>query len=72
MGNQVQGQALVKFKIMDASVLSSSANFAFNNLGGTNASNAFDWGLPFFFGRKVYIGIETTSSSLGTGPYYGF
>ena len=33
-----------------------------------NAGNAFDWGLPFFFGRKVYIGMETDPN----GPYWAF
>lgn len=42
-------------------------------VGGTydnkhNSSNAFDWGLPFFFGRKVYIGMETDPN----GPYWAF
>jgi hypothetical protein len=30
--------------------------------------NAFDWGLPFFFGRKVYVGLETNPN----GPYWAF
>jgi hypothetical protein len=33
-----------------------------------NSGNAFDWGLPFFFGRKVYIGLETDPN----GPYWAF
>jgi hypothetical protein len=33
-----------------------------------NSANAFDWGLPFFFGRKVYIGMETDPN----GPYWAF
>jgi hypothetical protein len=42
-------------------------------VGGTydskhNSSNAFDWGLPFFFGRKVYTGLETDPN----GPYWAF
>jgi hypothetical protein len=35
-------------------------------------SSSFDWGLPFFYGRRVYIGLEGQSSSLGAGPYYAF
>lgn len=32
----------------------------------------FDWGLPFFYGRRVFIGIEGQASSLGAGPFYAF
>lgn len=32
------------------------------------SGNAFDWGLPFFFGRKVYVGLETDPN----GPYWAF
>jgi hypothetical protein len=43
-------------------------------IGGTNGSNhstgdnAFDWGLPFFFGRPVFVGFETDPS----GPYWAY
>lgn len=32
----------------------------------------FGWGLPFFFGKNVFIGLENKASSLGTGPYWAF
>ncbi len=39
-------------------------------------STAFDWGLPFFYGRRVFFGIEGQAATLGTstvtGPYYAF
>ena len=40
--------------------------------GPLGKSNAFDGGLPFFFGRKVFVGIEGAASNLGAGAYYGF
>ena len=32
----------------------------------------FDWGLPFFYGRRVFLGIENAPSPAGTGPFYAF
>lgn len=40
--------------------------------GPLGKSTAFDGGLPFFYGRKVFLGIEGDSSNLGVGAYYGF
>lgn len=47
----------------------------FHNLAGTagdSLGSVFDWGLPFFLGRKVYVGLENATSSLGTGPYWAY
>lgn len=64
----------VNFDIANASQLFSTGNRAFNNIGGPlpGFPGAFDWGLPFFFGRKVFFGIQGQSTPGGTGPYYAY
>jgi hypothetical protein len=44
---------------------------AFDDLAGI-ASNSFGWGLPFFFGRRIYTAIESRLTSAGAGPCYAF
>ncbi len=64
----------VNFSIANAEFLfgaNGGTNFAFNNLGGPN-SGAFDWGLPFFFGRNVFTAIENQNTPIGAGPYYAY
>jgi len=64
----------VALSIANADSLFSSNNgnnAAFSNLGGSN-SGSVDWGLPFFFGRNVFVGIENESSPGGTGPYWAY
>ncbi len=67
----------VPFQVGNAETLSQSDNIVFSNFCGqaivTSSSGAyFDWGLPFFLGRTIYVGIEDTTSSLGTGPYWAY
>jgi uncharacterized protein DUF3443 len=62
----------ISFTVANADLLfANSVLSAFNNLAGPNAGQ-FDWGLPFFFGRNVFVGIELQSSPGGVGPYWAF
>ncbi|HEY4299013.1 MAG TPA: DUF3443 domain-containing protein [Paraburkholderia sp.] len=61
----------VSFSIGNANALFASPNNAFNNLAGV-AARGFGWGLPFFFGRRVYTAIASRDTPAGQGPYYAF
>jgi hypothetical protein len=61
----------VNFAIADPSTFVANAA-AFLNLAGGSASKRFLWGMPFFYGRKVYIGIDQRVSGNYTGPYYAY
>ena len=49
-------------------------NSTFSVFGETTGSNpgAFDWGLPFFYGRTVFTAIQGASTPGGTGPYWAW
>ena len=76
-GSAVPVSSNVAFTIANASSLlgslltpgSTVPQTAFNDLGGVGFSPVFDWGLPFFFGRTVFVGIDGQNSPAGTGPY---
>jgi hypothetical protein len=44
--------------------------------GVCSASNtaacSFDWGLPFFYGRKVFTAIDGTTTPAGNGPFWAY
>jgi Protein of unknown function (DUF3443) len=61
----------VTFQIGDHDTLISSGSLVFNDIGGPMDGEAL-WGLPFFFGRHVFFGIDGRISSLGTGPYCAY
>jgi hypothetical protein len=50
---------------------SNPSNRVFPTIGG-NYPDAFDWGLPFFLGRSVYIGMSGANTPLGAGPYFAY
>jgi hypothetical protein len=61
----------VAFSVWNALTMIDSGNPAFNNIGGPNPG-AFAWGLPFFYGKTVYIGIEGQTTPAGTGPFWAY
>lgn len=66
--------ALVSFSVDNATAMFNDSSKAVLPLlaGPMNDVTSFDWGLPFFYGRRVFLGIEGQASSLGAGPYYAF
>jgi hypothetical protein len=61
----------VNFAIADPNSFVATAS-AFMNLGGGGGSTNFRWGMPFFYGHKIYIGIEQRAAGTFTGPYYAY
>jgi hypothetical protein len=66
----------VSFAIASADLLTSThgSYAAFDNIGGTDpvGSTSFDWGMPFFFGRSVFVGIQGQATAAGTGPFFAY
>lgn len=68
-GSGVAASSTINFSIANANQLfSNAANFVFPTLGGSNP-NLFDWGLPFFYGRNVFVAFQPPS---GSGPYWAY
>jgi hypothetical protein len=63
----------VPFEIMSLNSFNGTFH-AWPTVGGPAPSNTtlgsyFDWGLPFFYGRSVYVAIEGLSAGGTVGPY---
>jgi hypothetical protein len=61
----------VDFAIADPNTFVANAA-AFIDLAGGGGSTTFTWGMPFFYGRKIYIGIDQRVAGIYTGPYYAY
>jgi hypothetical protein len=66
----------VSFNIESADILFSNDFAAFNDLGGDNGPGSsteyFDFGMPFFFGRNVFVGIAGKTVPNGASAPYGY
>jgi hypothetical protein len=61
------------FQIGNFDALLANGNAVYSQLGGSVLQNAgFDWGLPFFLGRTVYLGLAGRTSAFGNGPTLGY
>ena len=74
-------QEAVAINAESANTLFNSNNTAFNDLTGPNptcfvnsntTAPCFDRGLPFFFGRYVFVAIEGRITPEGNGPYWAY
>ena len=67
--------ANVNFSVGNAQTLSTD-NPTFTALptlaGTTPVADSFDFGLPFFYGRRVATVLESQTTSAGTGPYIAY
>jgi hypothetical protein len=70
--------AAVNFSVGNANTLFTE-NFsfaAFSNLAGVagteQGGGTFAWGLPFYYGLKVYTAMENTNAGGTNGPYFAF
>jgi hypothetical protein len=65
----------INFSVANADGLlsSSNPNFLLPDLAAPSTPpNFFDWGLPFFYGRNVFVAIEGKTTPGGVGPYTAY
>jgi hypothetical protein len=65
----------VNFNVVNMVSLASTITAA--QVGGTvgsttSSSNYFDWGLPFFYGRRVFVVMEGNTVAGKSGPYWAY
>jgi hypothetical protein len=66
------GTSTVDFDVASAEQINATY-FVYPGLGGTNpTADSFDWGLPFYFGRRVATAIDGYTTSAGSGPYIAY
>jgi Protein of unknown function (DUF3443) len=72
-GRNGTASGMVYFTVANTLGLVDTGNKVFYDLAGTFGGNFFDFGLPFFFGRNVYTGIDgQTTLNVGPGPFFAY
>jgi hypothetical protein len=72
-GRSGSARGMIYFTVANTLELVDTGNRVFYDLAGTFGGNFFDFGLPFFFGRNVYMGIDgQTTLHVGTGPFFAY
>ena len=69
--------SVVNFRIesvdsLGAAVVAASIGGTYSGVAAAPVNGSFDWGLPFFFGRRVFVAIEGAASPAGPGPYWAY
>lgn len=61
------------FQVDSVERLTASGNGVFANVAGPGvAGGGFDWGLPFFLGKTVYLGMAGQGTAFGAGPLLAY
>ena len=58
---------MVNFSVENLQALAPTIRAA--SVGGSGGGT-FDWGMPFFFGRTVFVAIDGKNTQHGTGPFW--
>lgn len=66
------GTNTVNFAIANPEIEFVAAAAAYADLAGGGGSTTFTWGMPFFYGRKIYVGIEQHTAGTLTGPFFAY
>ncbi len=61
----------VTFDVANAEQLLANNNAVFSDVGGP-MPGGFDFGLPFFMGRRIFVAIAGQDTSAGPGPYWAY
>ena len=60
---------IVNMDALDRSIRAAAVGGSIDRISG---SKAFDWGMPFFFNRSVFVAIDGATTLHGTGPYWAY